>query len=152
MTFQESNPASIVSAAVRAPGWLPPSVAYEPSAPIVEIGLADFVDATVAAFRYHPHVNNVMTHICGGKWERVGQVLRVIVDARTTPKDLSPLARNIVELICAERGVTGRILKPYFRDFLARVLPAAVCEAVWDHLLQLSAEMKRVEPRPDGDA
>ena len=145
MTFQECKPASIVSAAVRAPQWLPSSVACEPTATIVEIGLADLVDTTVAALRFHPHINNVMTHICGGQWERVGQTVQIIFDFRTTPKDLSPLARNIVELICAERGVTGRILKPYFRDVLARVLPAPAYESVWAHLFRLSLEIDGAE-------
>lgn len=31
-----------------------------------------------------------------------------------TSDGLSPLEQNIIELMCAERGITGKILKPYF--------------------------------------
>jgi hypothetical protein len=64
----------------------------------------------------------VLTHISGASWSRVEEVLRVILDPRTGSRDLSPLARNMVDLMCADRGVTGRILKPYYRDLLTNVL------------------------------
>ena len=87
-----------------------------------EIVLKDLVFCVVAAFRRHPHLNNVLTHISGASWSRVEEALRVILDPRTGSRDLSPLARNIVDLMCADRGVTGRILKPYYRDLLTNVL------------------------------
>ena len=82
----------------------------------------ELVWTLMAAFRWHPHVNNVLTHVCGSQWTKVEQALRAIVDPRTTRADLSSLARNIVELMWAERGVTGRILKPYLREVLVRNL------------------------------
>lgn len=97
---------------------LPPQAQEDRS----EIVLKDLVFCVVAAFRRHPHLNNVLTHISGASWSRVEEALRVILDPRTGSRDLSPLARNIVDLMCADRGVTGRILKPYYRDLLTNVL------------------------------
>jgi hypothetical protein len=88
-----------------------------------EPGREELVERLVAAFRWHPHINNVLTHICGSQWMRVSQALRMIVDPASTRRELSPLALNIVELMWAESGVTGRILKPYLCDVLARNLP-----------------------------
>jgi hypothetical protein len=90
---------------------------------IGELGREELAKRLVAAFRWHTHINNVLTHICGSQWARVEQALRVIVDPAFTRRDLSPLAQNIVELMWAERGVAGRILKPYFCEVLARNLP-----------------------------
>ncbi len=94
---------------------------------IGESGREELVERLVAAFRWHPHVSNVLTHLCGSQWMRVEQALRVIVNPAFARGDLSPLALNIVELMWAERGVTGRILKPYLCEVLARNLarPAA---------------------------
>ena len=107
-----------------------------------ELGRRALVDAIVAALRYHPHVNNVLTHVSGGQWPRVDQALAVIFDRQTTADDLSPLARNVVDLLCAERGVTGRILKPYFRDALARLLPSEAGHSLWNHIVRLSLELQ----------
>ena len=87
-----------------------------------EIAVGDLAFLVVAAFRRQPHISNVLTHISGANWGRVEQALRAILDPFTASRDLTPLARNIVDLMCADRGVTGRILKPYFRDLLARIL------------------------------
>lgn len=96
-----------------------------------EFDLDDVVVWLVAAFRRHPHISNVMTHISGACWERVAQALRAILGPTAMQDGLSPLARNIVELMWAESGVTGRILKPYLHEVFARILP----EPVADHLL-----------------
>jgi hypothetical protein len=77
----------------------------------------------VAAFRGHPHINNVLTHICRSQWSKIEQAVRVIVSPAATPADLSSLARNVLDLMWVERGDTGRILKPYLRGFLARNVP-----------------------------
>jgi hypothetical protein len=96
-----------------------------------EFDLDDLVEWLVAAFRGHPHVCNVMTHISGARWERIAQALRAILCPAAIRDDLSPLAQNIVELMWAERGVAGRILKPYLHEQFARILPGPVA----DHLL-----------------
>lgn len=91
--------------------------ACEPDA-AVEIDADDLVFRVVAAFRRHPHVNNVLTHISRADWRAVEQAIRAILDPQSLARDLSPLACNIVDLMCADRGVTGRILKPYYQELL----------------------------------
>jgi hypothetical protein len=107
-----------------------------------EIAVGDLAIIVVAAFRHHPHINNVLTHISGANWERVEQSLRAILDPLAASRDLSPLACNIVDLMCADRGVTGRILKPYFRDLLARVLSPHLAALLTDHVSLLFLEFE----------
>jgi hypothetical protein len=109
---------------------------------VLEFDLDDLVHTAVAVFRYHPHINNVLTHICDGKWERIGQALHIILNPLATLNDLSPLAQNIVELMCAERSVTGRILKPYFHALLAKVLPPRTAAYLRIHVFGLLLEMQ----------
>jgi hypothetical protein len=107
-----------------------------------EITVADLAFAVVAAFRRQPHISNVLTHISGANWGRVEQALRAILDPLTPSCDLSPLARNIVDLMSADRGVAGRILKPYFRDFLARILSPHLAALLTDHVRLLFLEFE----------
>ena len=112
---------------------------------VLEFDLEDLVETVIAVFRYHPHINNVFTHICGGQWERIGHALRVILNPLATLNDLSPLAQNIVELMSAERGVTGRILRPYFNTLLGKVLPPQLSAHLCRHVLCLSLEIQTRE-------
>jgi hypothetical protein len=107
-----------------------------------EIAVGDLAFVVVAAFRRQPHISNVLTHISGANWGRVEQALRAILDPFTASRDLTPLARNIVDLMCADRGVTGRILKPYFRDLLARVLSPHLAALLTDHVSLLFLEFE----------
>lgn len=103
----------------------------------------------VAAFRWHPHVNNVLTHICGAQWERIEQALRAILGSVAASGRLSPFADDLAELMWAERGVTGRILKPYMRDLLASILPRRSAERLLDQVAALSlARQARALPLP----
>jgi hypothetical protein len=102
-----------------------------------QIAVGDLAFLVVAAFRRHPHINSVLTHISGANWLRVEKALRAILDPLTAGSDLSPLARNIVDLMCADRGVTGRILKPYFRGFLSRILSPHLAVLLTDHVVTL---------------
>ena len=103
----------------------------------------------VAAFRRHPHVSNVLTHICGAQWERVEQALRAIFGPVAASGRLSPFADDLAELMWAERGVTGRILKPYMRDLLASILPRRSAERLLDQVAALSlARQARALPLP----
>jgi len=70
------------------------------------------------AFRQHGHIGNVLTHICGRDWAKLEQSLRCILDPGTVGPELSPLAHNIVELLCANRGVTGPIARFHFHRTL----------------------------------
>jgi hypothetical protein len=107
-----------------------------------EIAVGDLAFLVVAAFRRQPHISNVLTHISGANWGRVEQALRTILDPFTAGRDLTPLARNIVDLMCADRGVTGRILKPYFRDVLARILSPHLAALLTDHVSLLFLEFE----------
>jgi hypothetical protein len=100
----------------------------------VEIDLDDLVFRVIAAFRRHPHVNNVLTHISRADWRAVEQAIRTILDPCSLARDLSPLACNIVDLMCADRGVTGRILKPYYRELLGLVLGERVAARFIAHV------------------
>lgn len=107
-----------------------------------EIAVGDLAFLVVAAFRRHPHINNVLMHISGANWQRVEQAQRAILDPLTASRDLTPLARNILDLMCADRGVTGRILKPYFRGLLARILSPHLAGLVTDHVSFLFLELE----------
>lgn len=105
-----------------------------------EVTLDGLVFFVAAAFRGHPHINNVLTHISGANRDRVEQALRVILDSRAGSHDLSPLARNIVDLMCADRGVTGRILKPFYRALLMTFLGDRVASRLIAHVTCLFLE------------
>jgi hypothetical protein len=107
-----------------------------------QIAVGDLAFLVVAAFRRQPHISNVLTHISGANWGRVEQALRAILDPLTASRDLTPLARNIVDLMCADRGVTGQILKPYFRDLLARILSPHLAALLTDHVSLLFLEFE----------
>lgn len=122
--------------------------------PISEAGsrlpTAELAFRIIAAFRAHPHINNVLTHISRAKWADVERAIEAILDSATTSDGLSPLARNIVDLMCAERGVTGRILKPYFHSTLHRVLEPMRAERLIRHIqaLHLELEWQAGQPAP----
>ena len=117
-----------------------------------EVNIEAFVLRLVAAFRRHPHVSNVLTHICGAQWERIEQALRVIFGPAAASGRLSSLADNLVELMWAERGVTGRILKPDLREFLASILPQRPAELLLDRVaaLSLSRQARAIPLPPTG--
>lgn len=96
--------------------------------------LGRLAQATAIAFRRHPHLNNVLTHICGADWKRLDTALRAVLDPAASPRTLSPLALNLLDLMYAERGVTGRIMKPYFHELLATLLPAAEAAEVAERI------------------
>ena len=106
------------------------------------IAVGDLAFLVVAAFRRQPHISNVLTHISAANWGRVEQALRAILDPLTASRDLTPLARNIVDLMCADRGVTGRIMKPYFRDLLARILSPHLAALLTDRVTLLFLEFE----------
>lgn len=117
--------------------------------PTTRAGLstADLSFRVFAAFRAHPHINNVLTHISHSNWPQVERDLNVILDTSGSG-ELSPLAQNIVDLMCAERGITGRILKPYFRGVLSRLVEPHVAERLIRHIGALFAEIERKAKEP----
>jgi hypothetical protein len=123
-------------------GRKPPEPATGISHDDREIAVGDLAFLVVAALRRQPHISNVLTHISGANWPRVEQALCAILDPLTASGDLCPLARNIVDLMCADRGVTGRIMKPYFRDLLARILSPHLAALLTDHVSLLFLEFE----------
>ncbi len=120
----------------------------------IDFALDDLVETLVAVFRFHPHIGNVFNHVSGGRWTEVGQALRSILDPNSTHGELSALANNILELLWAERGVTGRILKPCFCNLLNGLLPprlaSRLCGQVSELFLQM--EIRRYDdPAPRAD-
>lgn len=123
-------------------GRRPPEPATAISHDHREIAVGDLAFLVVAALRRQPHISNVLTHISGANWPRVEQALCVILDPLTASGDLSPLARNIVDLMCADRGITGRVMKPYFRGLLARTLSPHLVALLTDHVTLLFLEFE----------
>lgn len=107
---------------------------------VAEMPVSALAAIVVARFRAHGHICNVMTHISGARWDRIEEAIGVILDPRARKRQMTPLAENIVDLLCAERGVTGRIVKPYFEGLLARVLPCDVADRLCAHVACLGSE------------
>jgi hypothetical protein len=105
-----------------------------------DIAVDDLVFHVAAAFRGHPHINNVLTHISGANWNAIEAALRAILDPSTGSRDLSPLARNIIDLMCADRGITGRIVKPFYRDLLKHLLGNDMSSRFITHITSLFLE------------
>lgn len=108
----------------------------------------------LVALRVHPHLGNVLTHVSGADWTKVERSLNAILDPATTSDSLSPLERNMVDLMCADRGITGRIMKPYIHAALRGVLERDHAERLIRHLnaLFLELEWKAQQPVPAATA
>lgn len=111
---------------------------------------AELAFRVYAALRAHPHVSNVLTHISRAKWGEVEQTINSILDPATKSGDLSPLGQNIVDLMVGERGITGKILKPYFHAVLYRLLDPARSERLIRRIEALFSELewKAAHPAP----
>ena len=105
-------------------------------------GHEELVKTVVASFRRHGHICNVLTHISGVRWDRVEKALRAILDPQTGWQELDPLAENIVDLLCADSGVTGRTMKPYFESLLAAQLPPEVAARIRTQVVCLFDELE----------
>ena len=116
----------------------------------LDLSRAELAFRIFATFRSHPHINNVLTHISRAKWGEVEQSLNHILDPSTTSDGLSPLEENILELMVGERGITGRILKPYFQSALHRLLEPGSAERLIRNIntLYLELEWKVKHPAP----
>lgn len=114
------------------------------------LSTAELAFRIFAVFRGHPHISNVLTHVSRSNWAQVERELNIILDPTATAGRLSPLARNIIDLMCAERGVTGTTLKPYFHAALRRLLGPDEAERLIRHVeaLFLELEGKADHPAP----
>ena len=106
-----------------------------------EFSIGELAFRVLVAFRVHPHLSNVLTHISGANWARVERSLNSIFDLATTSGRLSPLEQNIIDLMCADRGITGRIMKPYLQAVLRRVLEPDQAERLIRHINALFLEL-----------
>lgn len=122
----------------------------EPSEGRRELSTPELAFRIFAAFRAHPHINNVLTHISRARWVEVEKSLNRILDLSATSDGLSPLEENIIELMVGERGITGRIVKPCFQAALHRVLEPSRAERLIRHInaLYLELEWKVLHPPP----
>jgi hypothetical protein len=111
---------------------------------------AELAFRVYAALRAHPHVSNVLTHISRARWGEVEQTISSILDPATKSGDLSPLGQNIVDLMVGERGITGKILKPYFHAVLCRLLDPPRSERLIRQIeaLFFDLEWKAAHPAP----
>lgn len=116
---------------------------HKPQTTAANFSIHELAFRMVAAFRAHPHVNNVLTHISRSNWAAVEQSLQRIFDPVTTSAGLSPLEQNLVDLMHVERGITGRILKPFFRHRLGQLLEAEQVEEVLAHVEVLYAQLQQ---------
>jgi hypothetical protein len=138
----------------RAPGAIPPceflpkTLRSHGNEVRPELPIGELAFRVLAAFRVHPHLSNVLTHISGANWAKVERSLNSIFDLTRTSGSLSPLDQNIIDLMCADRGITGRIMKPYFHTDLHRVLEPNHAELLIRHVTAqfLEREWKAQQP------
>jgi hypothetical protein len=110
--------------------WTEPGSARQPDGPhtmgrpcLDAADAAAFAQRLTLAFKRHSHINNVMTHIAGGRWDRIDDALTTIFASSADTATLTPLARNLIDLLWAEGGTTGRIMKPFFLEICRTSLP-----------------------------
>ena len=113
-----------------------------------ELSIADLAFRVFAAFRARPHFSNVLTHISRSNWKNVEGALNAILDPPMAIDEFSPLAHNILDLMCAERGTTGKILKPYFHAVLNRLLEPPGAGLLVQHVEALFANLERKAAQP----
>lgn len=108
----------------------------------LELSTDELAFRIFAAFRAHPHINNVLTHISRARRSELEQSLNRILDLSTTSDRLSVLDENIIDLMVGERGVTGKIMKPYFQAALRRLLDPSRAERLLRHVSALYLELE----------
>ena len=106
------------------------------------LSTAELAFRIFAAFRAHPHINNVLTHISRAKWAEVEQSLNSILDPATRSDGISPLGYNIIDLMVAERGVTGKVMRPYFQAALHRLVEPHQADRLICHIETLFRELE----------
>ncbi|WP_245471785.1 MULTISPECIES: DUF2249 domain-containing protein [Bradyrhizobium] len=114
----------------------------------IALSTAELSFRIFAIFRAHPHINNVLTHISRADWAQVERALNSILDPAAATGQLSPLAQNIIDLMCAERGITGKILKPCFHAALGKLLEPKRAERLIEHIEALYRDLERRAEQP----
>lgn len=103
---------------------------------IIDVSPDDLADALVIELRNHSHFNNVLTHISDANWPRLEAAFGRLLDP-TSDMDITPLQKNLLALLCGGSGTTGRMLKPWFEDWLRWACGASEAESLIDHLSRL---------------
>jgi hypothetical protein len=93
----------------------------------------DLAFTLVSLLRADGYLCNVLTHVSSDDWRAVERAINAILEPRTPPRRLSNIPRNLLELLCDDRGIAGRIMRPFFFAAVAQVAG--------------TAEMKRHEAR-----
>ncbi len=121
----------------------------EKSSPTVP---SDLPFTLVALLRADGHLCNVLTHVSAGDWGAIEQAIAVILRPRARVPDLSSVARNMLELICDGRGVTGPVMRPFFLDAIRRCAGKSEMRRLDRKVRRLRLRMSAAAGRPRADA
>lgn len=140
--------ARLVQGAIPSQGFPPQTLQRHVLETRTPLSTSELAFRIFAAFRAHPHISNVLTHISHARWTEVERALNTILDPTASADALSPLEQNIVDLMCAERGVTGKILKPYFHAVLFRLTEPSGAQRLILQIEILFLELERKTAQP----
>jgi hypothetical protein len=105
----------------------------------------DLASTLVALLRTDGHLCNVLTHISRDDWHAIEVAIAAILRPRAAPNQLSNVAQNMLELICDDRGVTGRLMRPFFFEAVGRIAGKPEME-------RLKKRVERLRRRMSGGA
>ena len=105
---------------------------------LIDVSPDDLANALVIELRNHPHFSNVLTHVSGADWSRLEAAFACLLDL-VGDVDVTPLFKNLLALVCSGSGTTGRMLKPWFEDWLRWACGTSEAEAMIDRLARLYA-------------
>jgi hypothetical protein len=84
------------------------------------LDLKALAQTLIAVLRADGHLCNVLTHVARGNWRSIESAFEIILAPRSHAAHLDPVARNVLALICDERGVTGPIMKAVVFGLIGR--------------------------------
>lgn len=99
----------------------------------------------VAHLHTDGHLSNVLTHIAAGDWDAIAKAIAVMLERGTRAKQLSKLARNLLELICDDAGPTGRLMRPFFFRAIARFAGQREADRLEEQVRRLRNGMSRAD-------
>ena len=103
---------------------------------IVGVSPDDLANALVIELRNHAHFSNVLTHVSDTNWPGLEAAFGRLLDP-TGDMDITSLHKNLLALLCGGSGTTGRMLKPWFEDWLRWACGASEAGAMIEHLSRL---------------
>ena len=99
----------------------------------------------IAVLRADGHLCNVLTHVARGNWRAIESALEIILAARSRAAHLDPVARNVLALICDERGVTGPIMKTVVFGLIGRSVDARQAQQLKRKIMRLRKAVAAAE-------